>query len=77
MYEDDWLVEFNNRATPRLREIFKRELDGIPPSMRDLLDRLGTPKKRKRAPVSLLVLPLQKKDAGFGGSRRLDGAKGE
>ena len=47
MYEDDWLEEFNNRATPRLREIFERELDGIPPSMRDLLDRLGHAEKKK------------------------------
>ena len=40
MHDDDWLMEFNNRAAPRLREIFERDLDGIPSSMSDLLARL-------------------------------------
>lgn len=40
MYEDDWIAEFNNRATPRLREMFETELGSLPPLVSDLLVRL-------------------------------------
>lgn len=46
MCDDDWLVEFNNRASPRLREIFERDLASIPSSMLALLARL---RKAERA----------------------------
>ena len=49
MYEDDWLTEFSNRSTPRLREIFERELDGIPQPMFDLLAQLRQAERAKAA----------------------------
>lgn len=49
MHDDDWLTEFNKRASPRLREIFERELDGIPLFMSDLLTRLRQAEKATTA----------------------------
>ena len=40
MYEDDWVAEFKNRATPRLRAIFEAELSDLPPFVSNLLTRL-------------------------------------
>ncbi len=37
MYEDNWLIEFRNRAAPRLRDMFERELDSTPAFLSDLL----------------------------------------
>lgn len=45
MYEDNWLIEFKDRAAPRLREMFERDLDRTPAFLSDLLTRLQQSEK--------------------------------
>ncbi len=47
MFEDNWLTEFNDRASPRLREMFERELNCFPDFMSDLLTRLRQSEKER------------------------------
>jgi hypothetical protein len=37
---DDWVFHFERKATPRLKEIFEKELDGTPEKMIEQLQRL-------------------------------------
>ncbi len=51
MDEDNWLIEFKDRAAPRLREMFERDLDRTPAFLSDLLARLQQ-FERERAPAN-------------------------
>ena len=45
MYEDNWLIEFTDRAAPRLRDVFERDLERTPVFLSDLLTRLRQSEK--------------------------------
>jgi len=68
MYEDNWLIEFKNRAAPRLREMFERDLEKTPAFLSDLLARLQQ-LERERAPANAQKMKTPasgEKPASFG-----------
>lgn len=50
MHEDNWLIEFKDRAAPRLREMFERDLDRTPAFLSDVLTRLQQLEKESAHP---------------------------
>ena len=38
--DEDWIFEFKKKAAPKLREIFEKELDRMPPNIGECLRRL-------------------------------------